>query len=350
MSRRIAPKPSVNLTVEDRCIQNTTQGKLIITTYQERKCALILQNDRLVYVTVLSGRNSKIGAVYVGKIKNIVKNINACFVEIADGEICYMALQHVTSPYLLNRTYDGRILEGDELLVQITRDAQKTKQSSVSAQIVGMEEEQIQKALHRTCFSCIREAPGELESLLTGSYAAFFKEIITDDPVYYERLQNLSNQLQISVPLRLYEDKNLSLSAVYGLQAKMEMALERRIWLKSGAYLIIEPTEALTVIDVNTGKFDAKKDVDETFRKINLEAAEEIALQLRLRNLSGIILVDFINLKTKEDKVFLLNKLKELVKDDPIKTTIVDMTALGLVEITRKRVDKPLREQFLCKF
>lgn len=349
MSRRIVPKSSVGMTEEEKSIQNTTHGKLIVTTYQERKCAMILQNNRLTFVSVLSGRNSKIGAVFVGKIKNIVKNINACFVEIANGELCYLALQHTTKPYLLNRSYDGRLLEGDELLVQITRDAQKTKQSSVSANIAGMEEEQIQKALHRTCFSCVKEAPDELELLLTGSYSDSFTEIVTDDSSYYEELQKICSSLNLSVPLRLYQDTKLSLSAVYGLQSKMDIALERRIWLKSGAYLIIEPTEALTVIDVNTGKFDANKDADETFRKINLEAAEEIALQLRLRNLSGIVLVDFINLKAKEDKTALLNYLKELVQDDPIKTTVVDMTALGLVEVTRKRVDKPLREQFLRK-
>ena len=309
MSRRIAPKSSVNVTDEEKHMKNTTQGKLLITTYQERKCAMLLQNDRLTYVTVLSGFNSKIGAIYVGKIKNIVKNINACFVEIADNEICYMPLQYVTAPFLLNRTYDGRILEGDELLVQITRDAQKTKQSTVSSNISGMEEEQIQKSLHRTCFSCVKEAPEELETLLSGFYADYFAEIITDDSFFYERLQSICDKLQLSVSLRLYEDAKLSLSAVYGLQSKMEMALERRIWLKSGAYLIIDHTEALTVIDVNTGKYDAKKDVDETFRKINFEAAEEIALQLRLRNLSGIILVDFINMKTKEDRLHKLNEV-----------------------------------------
>jgi len=346
MSRRIAPKSSVSITEDEKSIKNTVRGKLIITTYLERKCAMILQNDRLKFVKVLSGSSGKVGAVYVGKIKNIVKNINACFVEIANGELCYLALLQIQNPYLLNRTYDGRLLEGDEILVQIVRDAQKTKQASVSTQISGMEEEEIQNALHRTCFSCVKEAPTELESLLTKSSFVTFTEIITDDNNYYEQLQNATANLNLVIPVRLYQDAKLSLSAVYGLQSKMEMALERRIWLKSGAYLIIEPTEALTVIDVNTGKFDAKKDVEETFRRINMEAAEEIALQMRLRNLSGIIVVDFINLKTKEEKSALINYMKDLVRDDPVKTVVVDMTVLGLMEITRKRIDKPLREQF----
>ena len=124
------------------------------------------------------------------------------------------------------------------------------------------------------------------------------------------------------------------------------MALERRVWLKSGGYLIIEPTEALTVIDVNSGKYEARKGYGETCRKINLEAAEEIALQLRLRNLSGMILVDFINMEEEEEKTELLSCLRKLVKSDKVKTTVVDMTPLGLVEITRKKVNKPLAEQW----
>ena len=109
---------------------------------------------------------------------------------------------------------------------------------------------------------------------------------------------------------------------------------------------MIQPTEALTVIDVNTGKAVAgKKKVQETFLKINLEAAKEIAKQIRLRNLSGIIIVDFIDLELTKDKELLMHEFNEYLKKDPIKTTLVDMTALGLVEITRKKVRKPLHEQ-----
>ena len=111
--------------------------------------------------------------------------------------------------------------------------------------------------------------------------------------------------------------------------------------MKSGAYLVIQPTEALTVIDVNTGKCIAGKKDDEVYMKINLEAAKEAAKQIRLRNLSGIILIDFINLKSKECTIEVFQK--ELRKD-PVQTILVDMTGLQLVEVTRKKVRKPLRE------
>ena len=150
----------------------------------------------------------------------------------------------------------------------------------------------------------------------------------------------------MDVVVRLYQDKVLPLSVLYSVESKLETALASRVWLKSGGYLIIEPTEALTVIDVNTGKYEAGKDPQETYRRINLEAAEEVAIQLVLRNLSGIIIVDFINMQSASYNRELLNHLKALVQKDKVQTHVVDMTPLGLVEITRKKISKPLREQF----
>ena len=145
--------------------------------------------------------------------------------------------------------------------------------------------------------------------------------------------------------LRFYEDTGLSLKALYRLEKGLNDALAARVWLKSGAYLVIEPTEALTVIDVNTGKYTGGRDKQETIRKINLEAAREIAGQLRLRNLSGIILVDFVDLDKKEAQEELLLYMRELLKRDSMKAAAVDMTALGLMEITRKKQKKTLAEQ-----
>ena len=127
----------------------------------------------------------------------------------------------------------------------------------------------------------------------------------------------------------------------------MSEALGKKVWMKSGGYLVIEPTEALVVIDVNTGKYSGKKALRETIMKINLEAAEEIGHQIRLRNLSGIIVIDFIDMEREEDKKFLLKRLEEIVSKDPVKTTVVEITKLNLVEITRKKIRKPLCEQAL---
>lgn len=121
--------------------------------------------------------------------------------------------------------------------------------------------------------------------------------------------------------------------------------MKEKVWLKSGAYLVIEPTEALTVIDVNTGKFTGGKQKEDTIRKINREAALEIARQLRLRNLSGIILVDFIDMALPEDRQELLEEMRRLLRRDPQKAAAVDLTPLGLMELTRKKKRKTLKEQ-----
>ena len=113
----------------------------------------------------------------------------------------------------------------------------------------------------------------------------------------------------------------------------------------NGAYLIIDELEALTVIDVNSGKSEAKKSVQEHYLKVNLEAAEEIAYQLRLRNISGIIIVDFIDMTSQEAKAQLIESLRKYTRQDPVPVQVVDMTKLNLVELTRKKVKKSLREQ-----
>ena len=135
----------------------------------------------------------------------------------------------------------------------------------------------------------------------------------------------------------------------YNLDTTIEKALKSKVYLSSGAYLIIEQTEALVAIDVNTGKAIAsgrkKENQDSYFYHINLEAAKEILYQLRLRNLSGMILVDFINMTDHALEEALMEELSLLARKDPVHTRIVDITALGLVEITRKKIREPLDKQ-----
>lgn len=425
MSRNIITKAH-SLSDEDWELQNTQDGKVLFTEVRDRLCAFLIQNNRLKAVRVLSETSGKIGAIYIGKVKNVVKNINACFVEIADGEICFLPLKEAACAFLTNRTFDGRILEGDEVLVQVTRDAQKTKQASVTARIsisndyfaltlgnsgigysnklsvpdrerikdfinrnnihshlnlsdfpsvssIGMvvrtragectEEELsdyfneiltdlvslINIASHRLCFSLIKEAPYDFEVFLQQSvYSYEYEEIITDRECLYKQLADYVQRHLPDKKLRLYQDETFPLTKLYSLEAKLKEALEERVWLKSGGYLIIEPTEALTVIDVNSGKYNAKGDNQEAIYRINCEAAGEIALQLRLRNLSGIIIVDFINMNSGSKQEELLKLLRKLVQGDGQRTNVIDMTPLGLVEITRRKEYKPLKEQLFC--
>ncbi|WP_271629397.1 Rne/Rng family ribonuclease [Caldicellulosiruptor sp. DIB 104C] len=128
----------------------------------------------------------------------------------------------------------------------------------------------------------------------------------------------------------------------FQIEQKLSKALSKRVWLKSGGYIVIDETEALTVIDVNTGKFVGKNDVSETILKTNLEAAVEIARQIRLRDIGGIIIIDFIDMKNPEHQKLVLDALKEALKRDKTKTVVVGITPLGLVEMTRKKVRQRL--------
>lgn len=205
----------------------------------------------------------------------------------------------------------------------------------------------IASAAYRVSKSLLYEAEPEYLKSFRSCPAGILAEIVTDQPDVYQTFASYFARYepQTACALRLYEDSMLSLGKLYSLETIMEHACQKRVWLKSGGYLVIEYTEAMVVIDVNTGKYSGKKNLTDTIRMINLEAAEEISRQLRLRNLSGIILVDFIDMKDDADKELLMETLRSCVKRDPVKTTVVDMTQLNLVELTRKKEKKPLWEQ-----
>ena len=145
--------------------------------------------------------------------------------------------------------------------------------------------------------------------------------------------------------LQLYGDSMLSMDKLYSLERRLKEALQEKVWMKSGAYLVIQPTEALTVVDVNSGKFEAGRQKEAAILKVNLEAARELARQLRIRNLSGIIIVDFINMQEADSRQQVLEELSACLTMDPILTRVIDRTKLDLVEITRKKVERPLAEQ-----
>lgn len=138
--------------------------------------------------------------------------------------------------------------------------------------------------------------------------------------------------------------KAFSLPELYGLPHELNRLTQKIVWLKSGAFLVIEQTEAFVSIDVNTGRCTKGRIPEETYRKVNLEAAAEIARQLALRNLSGMILVDFIKLENEDHKDELIHVMQKLVRKDQVRTEAVDLTPLGIMEIVRHKVRKPLAE------
>lgn len=400
------------------------ENKLVITKKDNKIISAFFEGRDMVQVSLNASEETGIlGNIYLGKVKNIVKNINAAFIEIEDGRMCYYSLAENHYPIMaagdkvLSREaalYEVKIKTGDELIVQVVKEDVKTKAPVVSSNLnftgkyvalaygkpaVGVSakitDEKERKRLreiakrhltkeygfivrtnaafvpeellaaeikklvssyenirsfgvHKNRFSLLYQTPPNYICDIRDSYTEKVDEFVTDDEELYGHMKEFLETYQPEDlgKLRLYQDDLLSLSSLYGLNDKLSDAIRSMVWLKSGGSLVIQPTEALTVIDVNTGKAVAgKKKVQETFLKVNREAAKEIAKQIRLRNLSGIIIIDFIDLELKKDQDLLMSELAEYFKKDPVKTTLVDMTALGLVEVTRKKVRKPLHEQ-----
>ena len=386
-----------------------TNANIVITEYKNRICALGFKQNQLEELHV-DTEESLLNSIYIAKVKNISKNINAAFVELFDGQMAFLPLNDVVGcPFIASS--DGRLCEGNEIPVQVIKEAVKTKDPVVttklsingayavvsldkrkggvqfSKKLSGFKKEDINNALcdfifpedyaivirtgaeqlndyeelkvelrtlisimddivlkakTRTCFSLIYQGIPSYIEYLHHIADSDYEGVVTDSKVVYEALQT---SYKGNMPIRFYND-SFPLSKLYSIESKMEELFAKKVHLKSGANLIIEYTEAMTVIDVNTAKNISKKDKDSHIYKINLEAAQEIARQLRLRNLSGIIIVDFINMENEQYQAELIQELKKLLKQDTVPCNYVDITTLGLVEITRKKVKRPVYEVF----
>ena len=402
----------------------TLSHKLIITKVpyvsryaaddQTKTLSVLMNHKECMEISCdIEEERSLIGNIYVGKVKNIVKNIDAAFVEIKKGVLCFLPLSEAEGAIFTTNKEHEKLVVGDELLVQVLKDCVKSKAPVVSTNLnftgryfvfttkrkdelgisnkLGEEDRKRLQAyaagkdddafgmiirtnaknatedelnaeyeylkevhnkvvnfgVHKTVFSLLMQDEAPYIKQLRNIRQDELDEIITDDKNIYDEAYEFlaAHQPGDLDKLRLYDDPSYSLWNLYGLETLLDDATRTRVWLKSGGYLVIEPTEALTVIDVNTGKYEGNKNAEATFLKINQEAALETAKQLRLRNISGIVIIDFIDMKTEADKLEVLSTLNHALKRDPVKATLVDMTKLNLAEVTRKKVKRSLREQ-----
>ncbi|UCG77592.1 MAG: Rne/Rng family ribonuclease [Nitrospirota bacterium] len=169
------------------------------------------------------------------------------------------------------------------------------------------------------------------------------QRVIVDSKDEYDNIFDFVSTYfpRLSDRIQLYDDDEPLFDA-YGVELDIARALGRRVWLKSGGYIVIDQTEAMTVIDVNTGKFVGKEDLEDTLLKTNLEAVKEIAYQIRLRNLGGIIIIDFIDMEQVDNREKVFNAIVDAMKKDRAKNTIFNISELGLIQMTRKRVRESL--------
>lgn len=165
------------------------------------------------------------------------------------------------------------------------------------------------------------------------------EKLIVDSPAEFAEIKEFVNTYfpKLIDMIELYEGEEPLFDA-YGIEVDVSKALGRKVWLKSGGYIVIDQTEAMTVIDVNTGKFVGKEDLEDTILKTNLEAVKEIAYQIRLRNLGGIIIIDFIDMELPENRQRVFQAFTEAMAKDRVKSTISQISELGLIQMTRKRV------------
>ncbi|AFM43146.1 RNAse G [Desulfosporosinus acidiphilus SJ4] len=172
------------------------------------------------------------------------------------------------------------------------------------------------------------------------------ERITVDQEETAETLRQALREIEHPAAKRILVVPGESLFTQYGIDDEIRKALRSKVWLKSGGYLVIQQTEALVVIDVNTGKYVGQRSLEETVAHTNLEAAREIARQLRLRNLGGIIIIDFIDMAAKEDQERVIDALEEACARDKTKSQILGLTQLGLVEMTRKKVGQTLAVRY----
>ena len=378
--------------------------------------AALSEEERIVEIRLESDREKSIlGNIYTGQVENIASNIQAAFVQIEPGKRCYYPLAEAQrAVFSAGRKGNGPLRPGDELLVQVSRDAMKGKLPALTSNLnftgrylvlttgdkkfglssklaqedrhrlsgwlkeeverpdkefgiivrtnaADASKEEILKELewlkgryhkavvqgrNRTCFSLVLETEPFYVAAVRDAYGRDLDEIITDVPEIVEMIRGYLEEIspELKEKLRFYQDKLLPLYKLYRVETALDAIQKEKVWLNSGGFLVIQQTEAFVSIDVNSGKYTGKKKMEETFRKINLEAAAEISRQLRLRNLSGIILIDFINMENPDHRDELFHVLQKLLRKDPIKSRAIDITPLHILEMTRKKVRRPVIE------
>jgi len=372
-----------------------------VILYQEKDlchAALLEDGDVCEYHVYGAGKStSLVGAIIKGRVERIVPGMDAAFVNIGLEKNGFLPLKE--APGFVKASSEKPSLQtGQEILVQVKKDSVGEKGAyltqditfpgtyvvflpldsfvGVSQRVQNSKEREAllqignemkldgsglvmrSAALHAKTEDIIIEI-ASLNEVWQAVKALYpkknapqllfqsldpFAELLRDYPVG-DISRIVTNQRNLVVEgIEVSSVPGTDLLTVYGIRAQVEKALGRKIWLKSGGYLIIDICEAMTVIDVNTGKFTGSKLLEETIFKLNIEALREIVRQIRLRGLGGIILIDFIDMQSELHRQAVLDSLQGELKKDRIKTVVHGFTSLGLMECTRKKTRLPLHE------
>lgn len=372
-------------------------AEIIISEYKNTPVVTAFIDNKMEYISFV--RDSEIHNIYVGRVDHIVKNLDAAFVKYAEDKVGYLPLKNITHACVLNKEFhdEDKLHNGDTVLVQVESEAVKTKRTKLttnlsipgkyavitlgktgigsSVKLPDKDRERLTELIRDGYNSfvddnrdylfgsdiglIIRTEASEIENDIEKELLNSAKETAsilfnilkeTRTRTIYSLLYSVNNndmESHISKAHAFLKSRGISDaniiedSGIYGITSKIEELTRNKVWLKSGGFLIIEQLESFNAIDVNTGKAIKGNDITS---KVNKEAAYEIMRQIRLRNLTGMILIDFINTTDEEQKSELIALMTKLCKKDPIHTAFIDITGLGIMELIRNKNDKSLKE------
>jgi ribonuclease E len=405
--------------MDDEVILPVESGRkqMLVRVTKGQTQMVIMEGPVLVeHYVAREDSGSVAGNIYLAKVRNVLPGMEAAFLDFGAPKNGVLYASDVASDSRgngrSNRRIESVLKEGDEVLVQVTKDAMGAKGARLTgmpslpgrylvlvpeSDSVGISRrlpdddrtrlrEVINKvrpegygvivrtaALHASAEELaadisrlrkvwdqiqeeaktggaprlVHEEPELLIKVIREHFTADFRKLLIDDPRAFETVVGYlgATAPDLVSKVQAYEDQ-VPVFERYHVDDQLKKALDRKVYLPSGGHLVIDRTEALSVIDVNTGKFVGSSNLEETVLQNNLEAAEEIGRQLRLRDIGGIIVIDFIDMETIDNQQAVLRRLKETLAKDKTRTQVFDVSHLGLVEMTRKNVSAGLLEQF----
>ncbi|OSB10198.1 ribonuclease E/G [Paraclostridium bifermentans] len=381
---------------------------IVIESLVNSQKVAVLEDGKLSELFIESNSSKNVSNIYRGVVKKALKGIEAYFVDIGSDKLAYLSMKKNeevkcgqdilvqvnkeaigTKGAKLNTeiSFAGRYLvyipSNDRLTIsnkiklekerfrlkKIVQGVDEEFTGIIRTEAVGCSKEEIEqdifdlKEKYNTVLKEYKLGIGPKLLYKDLDFASKYVKDNVNDSVLkiivnnndkYEELKNILGRIDKNYKDKLLLENNKDVFDLYSVQSQIDKCLSRKVWLKSGGYLIIDKTEALTVIDVNTGKFTGNSNLEETIYQTNLEAAIEISKLLRIRDIAGIIIVDFIDMQKNEYKKNLLEVLSKETDKDRRKTNVMGMTKLGLVEIARRRekdsIDNYYLSQcFVCK-
>ncbi len=325
-------------------------SKLLITSYKNKNFAISFDENRANEIEYIED-TSLLGSIHIGKVKKIAKNINAAFVEIeynSERQTVYFDMAELKYLIFADEKEHTVLHEGDDIVIKISKLPIKNKLPGATANLSDCEvlDQILAKKNYIKAPAMLYAGSKDYIDIVKDrlKYAEF--DIVTDIKDIYEGIVEFFKEEREDLlgRVRFYEDNMISLNKLYSIDTLFSDSLSKKVWLKDGGYLYIESTEALTVVDVNTGKNVRKKEAGIIKLNTNLEAIKETARQLRLRNISGIIIIDLINTTDKSEIDLIYHTMKEYLKEDRLNTVAIDITKLCLFEITRRKRKPSLEE------